>query len=108
MPRDPDQVVQGIDLPVLDAVLSEARAHLAGNAIAATVRDAISPEAVADNEDMRAADALIAVNQLLAALPPRRPSLNTSTNARAGTAVSIAAAVGSRRVMRSECGVISP
>lgn len=43
--RDPEQEVQGMALPVIDAVLNAAKEHLRDDPVIARMRDVISPEA---------------------------------------------------------------
>ena len=66
--NDPEQEVTGSAFSLLDAVLSEAREALpAESALRGQVADLVY-EAIATGERVRAADALIIVGQLLAAL----------------------------------------
>jgi hypothetical protein len=58
--RDPEQEVQGIALPVLDAVIE-------------AVRGIVSPEQIVSGEAIRAADALLVAKQLDAAVGPYPP-----------------------------------
>lgn len=76
---DQEQEVRGIAVPVLDRVQSAARENLLeGDPVLATLPDLISPEAIESGEPIRAADALLVVGQLDAALdraiasPPTR------------------------------------
>lgn len=71
MKRDPEQEVQGIALPVLDAVIEMVRAVLPDNPIVDAVRGVISPEQIASGEPVRAADALLVAKQLDAAIGSR-------------------------------------
>ncbi len=67
--RDPEQDVRGLALPVLDAVVSEARDHLHfDDPILHTLPDLISPVTVGEGEPLRASDAAIALYQLKLAL----------------------------------------
>ncbi len=71
--RDPDQEVQGIALPVLDAVIESVRSALPDNPVVEAVRGIVSPEQIASGEPIRASDALLVAKQLDAAigdLPP--------------------------------------
>jgi hypothetical protein len=68
--RDPEQEVQGIALPVLDAVIESIREALPDNAVVAAVRGVLSPEQIASGEPIRAADALLVATQLSAAIGP--------------------------------------
>lgn len=60
-------------VPVLDAVLTEAKAALGGDPVVAVMRDVISPETIEAGEPIRALDALIVARQLHAALPKPPP-----------------------------------
>ncbi|WKX71291.1 hypothetical protein [Streptomyces sp. XD-27] len=71
--RDPEQEVQGIALPVLDAVIEAVRAALPDDPVIAAVRGVISAEQIASGEPVRAADALLVARQLDAAIGPRPP-----------------------------------
>lgn len=64
--RDPEQEVQGIALPVLDAVIVDARSHFPDDPVVAAVADIISADTVGAAEPIRAVDALLVVNQLYA------------------------------------------
>jgi hypothetical protein len=67
--RDSEQEVQGIAVPVLDAVVAAGRQHLdPSDPVAQVVRDFISPETIEEREPMRAVDAYLVVRQLLKAL----------------------------------------
>jgi hypothetical protein len=68
--RDPEQEVQGIALPVLDAVIESVRDVLAGDPVMAAVRSIISVEQIESGEPIRAADALLAAEQIDAAIGP--------------------------------------
>jgi hypothetical protein len=70
--RDPEQEVTGVALPVLDAVLEQARDLVPDSPVVSRVGDVISPDAVLAGEPLRAADALIVVETLWGAL--RRPA----------------------------------
>jgi hypothetical protein len=73
--RDPEQEVQGIALPVMDASIEAVRAVLPGNPIVEAVRGILSPEQIASGEPIRAADALLVAKQLDAAIGPEPPSI---------------------------------
>lgn len=60
-------------LPVLDAVVNAAKDFLPGDPVVDTIRDAISPEAIAEGEPLRAVDVLIVVDQLHTALSQALP-----------------------------------
>ena len=66
--RDPEQEVTGIALPLVDAVVSEARIRLPPEStLQRQVVELISPESCEEGNGVRAADALLVVGQLLAA-----------------------------------------
>ena len=66
--RDPEQEVQGIALPVLDAALEDVKAALPGDPVVAAVAGIISPETIEAGEPIRAVDALLVAEQLNAAI----------------------------------------
>jgi hypothetical protein len=70
--RDPEQEVQGIALPVLDAAIEDIKAALPDDPVVAAVAGIISPETIEVGEPIRAVDALLVVEQLAAAIgrPP--------------------------------------
>jgi hypothetical protein len=68
--RDPEQEVQGIALPVLDAVIESVRRVLPNNPVVDAVRGILSPEQIASGEAIRAADALVVAKQLDAIIGP--------------------------------------
>ena len=68
--RDPEQEVQGIALPVLDAVIESVRVVRPADPVVEAVYGIISPEQIASGEPVRAADALLVAKQLDAALGP--------------------------------------
>ncbi|WP_151484852.1 hypothetical protein [Streptomyces albicerus] len=67
---DPEQEVQGIALPVLDAVIESVRASLPDDPVVEAVRGIISADQIALGEPVRAADALLVARQLDAAIGP--------------------------------------
>lgn len=68
--RDPEQEVQGIALPVLDACIAAFR-EAGDDPIAAAVADVISSDAIVEGrEPIRAVDAALVVQQLAMALGP--------------------------------------
>ncbi|MDJ1131508.1 hypothetical protein [Streptomyces iconiensis] len=71
--RDPEQEVQGIALPVLDAVIESVRVALSDDEVVDAVRGIISADQIALAEPIRAADALLVAKQLDAAIGPRPP-----------------------------------
>jgi hypothetical protein len=68
MERDPEQEVVGSAFPLLDAVLSEAREALPTDSTLRSQVADLADEAIVTGERVRAADALVIVGQLLAAL----------------------------------------
>jgi hypothetical protein len=70
--RDPDQEVQGIALPVLDAVIEAVRQVRPDDPVVKAARSVISPEQIESGEPVRAADALLVAKQLDTAIggPP--------------------------------------
>lgn len=65
--RDPDQEVDGIALPLVDAVVSEARRNLPqGSTLGQQIIELVSPESIENGDPIRAAAALLVVGQLLA------------------------------------------
>ncbi len=75
--RDPEQEVQGIALPVLDAVLVYARDLLPDHRVISQIDDVVSVTTVETAEPIRAVDALLVVNVLFGALRPP-PSIGTA------------------------------
>lgn len=76
--RDAEQEVRGIAVPVLDAALTAVRSLAPDNAVAASVRDVISAEAVEEGEPIRAVDVLLVVTTLLAVTPKPNQTLFAS------------------------------
>ena len=69
--KDSEQEVQSVALSVVEQVIQQAKAYLGDdNAIASSVIDIISADAIEESQPIRAADLLVVVGQLLAALPP--------------------------------------
>jgi len=66
--RDPEQEVQGIALPVLDACLSAIRATAEKDPVLSVARDVISADTVADGEPVRAVDVLVVLGQISAVI----------------------------------------
>lgn len=66
--RDPEQEVQGLALPVIDAVLSEASSLLPSDPVVDVSRGLITPETIEAGEPIRAVDALVVADQLYQAL----------------------------------------
>ena len=71
MKRDPEQEVQGIALPVLDAVIEAVRQVRPNDPVVQAVRGVISVEQIESGEPVRAADALLVAKQLDAVIGPR-------------------------------------
>ncbi len=70
--NDPEQAVQGLAIPALDAALTAIRALIPDSPVISPIRDLISPEAIQGGEPVRAVDVLIVVDILLYALPNPR------------------------------------
>lgn len=68
--RDPEQEVQDMALPVLDAVLEAARKLLPHDPVVQATSGVITPERIISGDVVRAADALVVAMQLEAALGP--------------------------------------
>ena len=68
--RDPEQEVQGIALPVLDAVVEHTRSFLPDDPVVNAIRASSPPDQIASGEPVRAADALVVAKQLDAAIGP--------------------------------------
>jgi hypothetical protein len=66
--RDPEQEVQGIAVPVLDACLAALREVAADDPVISRMQDIISPEAMADGQPVRAVDALVVLGQIIAVI----------------------------------------
>ena len=62
--RDPEQEVQGIALPVLDAVIESVRAARRDDPVVEAVRSIISAEHMTSGDPVRAAHALLVAKQL--------------------------------------------
>lgn len=69
--RDPEQEVQGIAIPVLDAALSEFKAAMPDDAVVKALVDLVSADHIGSGEPLRAADMLVIAEQLEAAIGPR-------------------------------------
>lgn len=70
--KDPDQEVRGIAVPVVDAVIDHAKDALGDDPIVGSIAGAMSAEAIGEGS-IRASDALIVVDQLLAAVESKIP-----------------------------------
>jgi hypothetical protein len=66
--QDPEQEVQGIAIPVIDAVIEDARSVLGDDPVVQVVAGIISPETIEAGEPIRAIDALVVAQQLDAAI----------------------------------------
>jgi hypothetical protein len=62
--RDPEQEVQGIALPVLDAAIEDIKSALGDDPIVRAVAGIISAETIEAGEPIRVVDALLVVEQL--------------------------------------------
>lgn len=69
------RAVQGIALPVLDAVIESVRDALPDDPVVEAVRGVISPEQIMLGEPIRAADALLVARQLDAAVGEWPPAI---------------------------------
>lgn len=73
--RDPEQEVQGIALPVLDAALSDIKRTMPDDAVVGAYVDLFSAEFIGAGEPVRAADMLVVAEQLKAAMDDPPPSI---------------------------------
>ena len=62
--RDSEQEVRGMALPVLDAVIAEARTIFPNDSVVEAVNDVVSVETISEGEPIRAVDALLVVTSL--------------------------------------------
>lgn len=69
--RDPEQEVQGIAIPVLDAALTEIKAAMPDDAVVRALVDLVSADHIDSGEALRAADMLVVAEQLDAVIGPR-------------------------------------
>jgi hypothetical protein len=76
--RDPDQEVWDDIFPVLDAVVAVARDALPNDPVLWSIRDFVSADAISDDRQRRAAEILIVVGQILAAMPNANASASTT------------------------------
>lgn len=74
--RDPDQEVWDDVFPVMDAVLAIVRAALPNDPVIASVRDFVSADSIAADRERRAAEVLVVVGQVMAAIPDPVPVLD--------------------------------
>jgi hypothetical protein len=70
----PEQEMEGIALPVLAEVIGLARSFVADDPVVKAMQEVISPDLIAANVTVRAADALLVATQLRTALHEFRPS----------------------------------
>ena len=70
--RDPEQEVRGIAISPLDQVISTVRNLLPSDSYVSKIDDVISVESIDAGEPIRSVDALLVVEILLGALPPRK------------------------------------
>lgn len=70
--RDPEQEVQGIALPVLDAALTDVKRAMPHDPVVQALVDLFSADFIGAGEPVRAADMLVVAQQLDAAIghPP--------------------------------------
>lgn len=73
--RDPDQEVRGIALPVVDAVVTALKGRMPDNPVVHSLSDVISADMIGSGDTVRAADMLLAAEQLQAALPELPPAV---------------------------------
>lgn len=66
--RDPEQEVQGIALPVVDAALTAIKASMPNDPVVRSLADLVSADFIAAGEPVRAADMLVVAMQLDAAI----------------------------------------
>jgi len=66
--RDPEQEVQGIALPVLDAALTDVKQAMPNDPVVRSLVDLFSADFIGAGEPVRAADMLVVAQQLDAAI----------------------------------------
>lgn len=69
--RDPEQEVQGIALPVLDAALGAIKQSKPDDPVVVALVDLMSADFIGSGDTVRAADMLVVAQQLSAAIGPR-------------------------------------
>jgi CRISPR/Cas system-associated protein Cas7 (RAMP superfamily) len=75
--RDPEQEVQGMAVPVFDAVIEAVKDDIGrNNPVVAAVAGVISAETIEAGEAIRAADALLVAKMLDAEIGPRPSSVS--------------------------------
>ncbi|TDX04034.1 hypothetical protein [Kribbella sp. VKM Ac-2566] len=70
MDGDPEQEVQGIAIPVLDAALGAIKAARPNDAVVREVVELVSADVIGAGDSIRAADMLLVAQQLDAATGP--------------------------------------
>jgi hypothetical protein len=73
--RDPEQEVQGIAVPVLDAALEAIKAAKPDDPVVASLVDLMSADFIGAGETIRAADMLVVAEQLDAAIGDPLPGI---------------------------------
>lgn len=68
--RDPEQEVQGLALPVLDATLTAIKEAVPDDPVVQSVAETFSADVIGSGEPIRAADMLLIAEQLDAAVGP--------------------------------------
>ena len=68
--RDPEQEVQGMAIPVLDATLGAIKAAMPNDPVVAATVEVVSADVIGAGEPVRAADMLLVARQLDAAIGP--------------------------------------
>lgn len=71
--RDPDQEVQGIAQPVLDAALHDVRLAMPDDPVVSSLVGIMSADFIGSGDVIRAADMLVVARQLNAAIGDRSP-----------------------------------
>ncbi|WP_147376304.1 hypothetical protein [Micromonospora radicis] len=68
--RNPEQTVQGIALPILDAVLESVQSVRPNDPVVKAARGVLRPEQLAAGEPVRVVDALVVAKQLSESIGP--------------------------------------
>jgi hypothetical protein len=66
--RDPEQEVQGLAIPVLDAVLGGVKETMPDDPVVLSLVDVVSADMIGSGDPIRAADMLVVAEQLSAAI----------------------------------------
>jgi hypothetical protein len=66
--RDPEQEVQGLAIPVLDAVLASVKKTMPDDPVVRSLVDVVSADMIGSGDSIRAADMLVVAEQLDAAI----------------------------------------